>query len=50
MTGVIAVAMIVPACQNRETTVAAATAATAAAISVVTWRPPLLGGEGAGSG
>jgi hypothetical protein len=36
MTGVIAVAMIVPACQKRDTTVAATTAAIAAAIRVVT--------------
>jgi hypothetical protein len=50
MTGVIAVAMTVPACQNLDTTVAATTDAIAAAISVLTCSPPLCGGGGAGSG
>src|SRR5205814_264329 len=46
MTGVIAVAMIVPACQKRETTVAATTEAIAAAISVLTCSPPPRGWGG----
>src|SRR6266511_1315989 len=46
MTGVIAVAMIVPACQTLDTTVAATTEATAAATSVLTSSPPFGGGAG----
>src|SRR5262249_23181604 len=44
MTGVIAVAQIVPAAHSLETTVAATTEATAAATRVLTCSPPDLGG------